>query len=359
MKKGRNRKRTYVTIVLYAIFITIIFNIFALEIFNFNASVRSVIVNGEWDRRKFINGIPIDRSPRQEREFISPFYVVHYGLTYSESCRQVAPETSYHWIKDSTLKYWPQAPEQVSLEHFKASAQWLVEHAETDENGNTHFFYDFDWHYPKYPNGMLKAPWWSGLTDGYAIVLLLRAWDCFGEESYLALARDLYKSVMTPIENGGSLTYFNGHPWIEEYVDPSVRPERMSHVLNGMIYAYFGVRSYEEFISQKIWSDNLFKSIIENITYFDMGNWSYYDALGSEANLKYHGVNKGILEDRRIYTDAFDDILYRWNLGYMFPLVFYLLDGPASYAKYHFALSYLAVLIGGLGIVLALAKWRG
>ena len=76
----------------------------------------------------------------------------------------------------------------------------MVKNARAGTSGLTHLLYDFDWPYAAYPDGKLKAPWWSGLTDAYATTLLLRAWDCFGDQRYLDTAKQLYSSAISPVE---------------------------------------------------------------------------------------------------------------------------------------------------------------
>lgn len=325
---------------------TAIFNAFPLEIFSFNAKTRTLITDGRFTRAYFdTNGLPATLNPRVG-EFRSPFYVVHYGLEYSEVCRKESDASAqYHWQEDPTLEFWPVSGQKLTVEKFRAASEWVVNNIQLDKYGNAHLYYEFDWPYENHPGGILKAPWWSGLTEGHAITLMLRAWDCFKDSKYLDAAEMLYESVTTPVSAGGSLLTLNGHPWIEEYVDPSAPPEELSRVLNGMAYAYFGIKAFEELFGGIGMGDNLKESLVENISVFGKGCWSYYDAIGSSANLKYHRVNQALLEDPRLYDDAFDEYIKNWRIGRYFTVPFFFLDGPTSIAKYHFLASYLALII--------------
>jgi len=339
---------------------TLIFNRYALEIFNFNADLRIWVVgNGEGNQTFSEDGIPYSTTPRHEGRFVSPFYVVHYGLIHSEHCRARAFEGKYHWAEDETVQAWPQPPSS-SLGLFRSSAEWVVRNMRRDDHGNAHLFYDFDWYYPNYPGGELKAPWWSGLTDGHAITLLLRADDCFADPRYRQAAEALYKSTVTPVSGGGSLLLFNGRPWIEEYVDPRVDERGMSRVLNGMAYAYFGVKAFEREAGIDGVGDELRQSIIHNIGEFDRGYWSSYDAIGSSANIKYHKVNLALLEDTRLYTPELDEVIHRWSVGRRFPGLFFVMAGPPSIAKWHFIMTWaLAILIIGYGLLAASRRLAG
>ena len=312
------------------------FNRFALEVSNFNDEVRSWVVGNGWKRQEFsAEGIPYGTTPRHEERFVSPFYVVHYGLIYSEKCRSRTSPVAYHWLEDATVKDWPHPPGS-SLAMFRSSADWVVRNIRQDPRGNAHLFYDFEWFYRGYPEGKLVPPWWSGLTDAHAITLLLRAEDCFGGGEYEQAASALYRSTITPVSLGGSLVSFNGRPWIEEYVDPRAKDTDMSRVFNGMAYAYFGLKAYEQAHGIDGLEKELRASIIANVSAFDRGYWSDYDAIGSAANIKYHRVNLALIEDPRLYSSELDGVIRRWSVGRTLSGFFFVLQGPASIGKWHF-----------------------
>ena len=318
------------------------FAIFGHELEVFNGKVRTFLKRGEFTKFKFSDeGIPSQINARVG-DYISPFYVVHFGMIYSETCRKPEYEGRFHWSEDPTAEFWPGEPEERSISSFRNSLDWLVNAVSYKVEGNAHFIYDFTWPYRGYPDGKLEAGWWSGLTDGYAIVLLLRGYDCFGDDKYLRLATDLYESVLTPIDEGGSLLNWGGLPWIEEYVDPTAPKSGLSRVWNGMAYAYFGVKSYEELTNEKNAAPALFESMKNHVREYDLGYWSYYDAIGTRANIKYHGVNAALIADPRLEGVAADELVRNWALGYRIP-IFYLFKGPLSYALVHAWLTILAI----------------
>lgn len=338
--------RIALSVVVAGIISSVIMNVYAQDISDLNARLRVLAMGGPAEIREFgPDGIPYSRTARMRERFISPFYVTHYGLIYSENCRSKADESAYHWLPDDSRQYWPLPPEISDIGRFKASADWIVDNIRTDESGNAHLFYDFDWPYPFYPDGKLKAPWWSGLTDAQAITLLLRATDCFGGEGYLNAATALYKSVLTPVSRGGSLIMFDGHPWIEEYVDPRAPEESLSRVFNGMVYAYHGIRAYEEYTKSGNTSSDLLESIYANFSKYDDGYWTKYDANGSETNIKYNIITYHILSDKRIYNKIFDDALSRWRVGIVMSGIFYPIYGPNSFGKAHFIATFILIFV--------------
>jgi len=330
------RKSKVWIIVILSFFMSIFtINAIAPQLSYYNIGMRNLLVHGKFQKFSFTKeGIPEQLSPRIGK-YTSPFYVVHFGLLYSEACRSLVDDSKHHWFKDKTLKYWYGNSPKPSLQNFKAALDWLLANADETTYGATHFLYNFDWPYPGYSDGVLRAPWWSGLTDGYAIILLLRGYDCFNDERYIVLAEKLYNSVLTPISKGGSLAYWDGLPWIEEYVDPHISQQEYSHVFNGMVYAFFGVLAYERArnISQGA-SAALLKSIAQHSYNYDMGYWSFYDAVGNPANIKYHCINWALTVDPRISPSIPPEIRRRWGVGVKYPIL-YLIYGPRSVAYYH------------------------
>jgi hypothetical protein len=354
----RRTKAIVISALISSVVATGIFNVWAFEISEFNAAVRTAVTSGGAEQTAFTaDGIPVQTNPRISEKFTSPFYVVHFGLIYSEECRSRVDATDYHWIPDTTSPYWPQPP-QSSIELFQYSANWVLENISNDRHGNAHLMYNFDWPYENYPNGMLQAPWSSGLTDAHAITLLLRASDCFGGSAYLEAAGKLYKSVLTPVQDGGSLNDVGGHPWIEEYIDPRVQATSMSHVFNGMAYAYFGIRAYEESRNVNGIANSLKESIVLSIHSYDRGYWSYYDSVGSPANIKYHRINLALLEDPRLQSPEFDPYIRRWSVGRNNPGLFYVVAGPNSIAKWHFLVLFFAFIALGTLLGVAVAEFR-
>jgi hypothetical protein len=336
------------TLLIWSIIVISCFNKWAYEIININASTRLLLRTGNSKLREFNErGIPISHNAKTKLDFISPFYVVHYGIIYSECIENKDKTDGYHWNKDLALSYWNIHPDIVKSSFFEESAEWIVSNIKTFK-GHSHLLYNFDWPYKNYPHNKLTAPWWSGLTDGYAIILLLRAHDIFGNAKYLTAAEKLYKSVLAPVESGGSTLLMNGLPWIEEYIDPSVPPKDMSRVLNGMIYAYYGIKSFEEHKGiSSIASKKLALSIKSNFHNFSLGNWSYYDSIGNSANIKYHRIHVALLKDFIEGDEELATLSRRWSKGAAFPCFYWLTSPGWPFVKSHFL--GLLLLVLGMG----------
>lgn len=328
----------------WIICVLLVFDKFGYEINQFNAKIRVFFKHGTIEVRSFdAEGLPYSRSAKYSNGFISPFYVVHYGLVYSEVYKDTAVTSGVHWNFDGTIKVWNVPPKEVKREFFINSADWVAKNV-TLLDDNYHLFYNVDWNYKGYPNGGLRAPWYSGLTDAYAMILMLRAYDVNKNDKYLEVAKKLYQSVLTPYEQGGSLTELDGYPWVEEYVDSRVTDrDKFPYVLNGMIYATYGIISYENFFQvHDGYSEKLLESIMHNLEKFDKNGWSFYDLVGNASNMKYHRVHVSLLEEMNELFDGTDNLgvldqLYeKWRSTSIDPGYYWLLNANKTFAFYHF-----------------------
>ncbi|MBS0457773.1 MAG: hypothetical protein JSS44_10640 [Proteobacteria bacterium] len=340
--------------------VTIVFNKGGYAISRFNDSLRVFVTTGDFGVRTVTSeGIPVSHSARTRKSFVSPYYVVHYGLLYSMAVPLAKRHNVEVWREDETFKYWDIAGVDPDETKFRNCANWLVDNAKMLD-GQVHLAYDFDWPYANYPGGALHAPWWSGLTDASAMVVLLRAYDASGDPKYLRVADELYRSVLTPANRGGSLVKFNGHPWIEEYVDPAVKDKPMAFVLNGMAYAANAVQAYEDFTgTTSRAAAGLYASIGENSPKFAMGDWSYYDAIGTPANIKYHIVNTALLAEvgRRLGARSVQGTVDRWEVGVRNPGLFWVMHASFTAALAQFVMEYVLVLVVGMIIIWFVVRW--
>ncbi|KMW71692.1 WblE protein [Photorhabdus luminescens subsp. luminescens] len=357
MKKSKN----IIKIIPYLIIVMIVsytFNKYAYELDEFNGNVRNLVMKGKFTQREFnSNGFPLSHSPHISKPFLSPFYVVHYGLIYS-SLGLNKDNVNILWRTDSSLPGWNVPPPTFNqnelMANFKFSADWLLNNIKLF-HGENHYLYDFDWSYKGYKNNKLSAPWWSGLTDAYAIILLLRAYDYFDDDKYLLTSKLLYQSSLAPIQKGGSLTTLDNMPWIEEYVDPQANSDQLAFVLNGMIYSTYGIESFENYLNiredARI-ADKLYQSISHNIFKFDIKNeWSSYDLIGNPSNIKYHKIHTLLLKDliernQNFKNKEIIDLYNNWNKSADNSGYYYIKHGPISWAYYQFITMYfLSVLV--------------
>jgi hypothetical protein len=131
----------------------------------------------------------------------------------------------------------------------------------------------FDWPYRE----PLKAPWYSGLAQGNGVSMLVRAARATGEECFAAAAHAAFESIRRDVSTGGVLvTDEKKDLWIEEYL---VAPP--SHILNGFIWALWGVYDYARW-SGSSEADDIYdrcvRTLERRIHEFDNGWWSLYEA---------------------------------------------------------------------------------
>ncbi len=279
-------------------FIYFILENYEIQFSNFAAKVTNFAVGNGWNLRYYdAQGIPYSYIARLREKVVSPYYVVHYGLIYSQS---VNPPAGYEWIwpNDDSFKLWGENPPSglITKENFINAADWIIRNLEKDEYGNTHIFYHFQWPYEGTSEGYLQAPWYSGLTDAIAIKLLIRAYAFTKDKRYFDAASRLYNSVLTQIDKGGSLVYDEfGNPWIEEYI--SRNNTKIPFVLNGMIYATLAILDYERFSDvEKPMGYKLIETIKKRTPAFDTGYWTFYDLLGTLAKPKYHFIHVSLMK---------------------------------------------------------------
>ena len=185
------------------------------------------------------------------------------------------------------IQYNPNAVAQYALGHhdllgdtgdpryreiFLRQAEWFLSDLRmVDEDvGLWEYKFDFEYH-----DG-LKAPWRSALAQGQGISVVVRAHQLTNDERYLECASKAFNAFRRTIDEPGGVTYVDpkGHVWFEELIfDPP------THVLNGFIWALFGVHDY--FLATRDDEalrlfDEAVRTLERNLQRYDMGFWSTY-----------------------------------------------------------------------------------
>ncbi len=128
--------------------------------------------------------------------------------------------------------------------------------------------------------GIKQTPWISALTQSVGISVLLRAYQYTGEPRYMSAATAAYRWLTVPVRQGGLQSADIG-TWLEEY--PNQNPAaRSGHVLNGNIWALFGVWDYYRVTgdsSAKAIFNNDVAAIKNNMSWYDLGYWNVYSHL--------------------------------------------------------------------------------
>ena len=216
------------------------------------------------------DGIPLlDYRGSIGRQY-NPIAVAQYGLArFNRWCDARDPRDRAAWL---------------------AASRWLASNLQPNVHGVPVWLHHFDWPYRQ----LLKAPWYSGLAQGNGVSMLVRAAIETGDETFASAAHRAFQSLELPASRGGVLAADTpGEVWIEEYlVDPP------SHVLNGFIWALWGVHDYARWSGSArataLW-DACVKTLEARLDGFDTGWWSLYEAPTAKrrmlASLYYHRLH--------------------------------------------------------------------
>jgi len=202
-----------------------------------------------------------------------------------------------NYFGETGVQYNPDAIAQYALAHFEKylkngdndckeiflrQADWFVEYLKGRDKGIGVWEYDFDWEYFK----TLKKPWYTSLGQGHGISVLVRASLLTGKPIYLDTAKKAFLAFEYPISVNGGVKYLDefGNLWFEEAVI-----EPCTHILNGFIWALWGIYDYwlatKEPVARDLFNEGI-KTLEKNLYKYDNGFWSTYDL----AKTKFPGV---------------------------------------------------------------------
>ena len=169
---------------------------------------------------------------------------------------------------------------------LQAQLDAIVSHVESA--GEWKGWFRAQWNNPKYAE--LRAPWVSALAQGNGISALLRGHAWNGDARLLDCATAMFEALERPMSEGGAtMTDENGHFWLEEY--PMNPP---SHVLNGFIFALWGVLDYARATGNEQawhWWDAGCETLRARLKDYDCGFWSVYDLSHRELATQYYQIN--------------------------------------------------------------------
>ncbi len=135
----------------------------------------------------------------------------------------------------------------------------------------------------------------SAMDTGEAISVLCRAWQTTQRPIYLETAMGCLAAFEIPVEKDGVVDHIrsNGSVWYEE--KPGTR---WTHILNGMIYALWGLRDLHTVTGSpraKALLDAGLTSVEKCLPLFDCGYWSLYHLPKSGPNyvasMMYHELH--------------------------------------------------------------------
>lgn len=213
---------------------------------------------------------------------------------------------------------------EAHYEQFLKAADWFV--GNQDENGA--------WSIPvtrRLAAGRIQLlpGWYSAMSQGQAISVLVRAYVATGSSKYIDAAFRATGVFHVPSGKGGVRAEFLGrYPWYEEYpTNPG------TFVLNGFIYALVGLYDLKLYLDEPdernavdaLYSAGL-DSLKSMIAMFDTGSGTLYDLrhvssndlAPNRARWDYHSthINQLLLLNVTDYDPIFDSTVRRW-IGYL------------------------------------------
>jgi heparosan-N-sulfate-glucuronate 5-epimerase len=227
-----------------------------------------------------VDGYPIDLrvkadAPRGVPPEMQVRGSLHVALTqYALACHE-------HWLA-SGQSAW--------LDSSVATGRYLMQIQEADGS----------WlHHDPFPHTFpLPPPWASGITQGQGASLLVRLYRQTGDDAMAQAAARALAPLFSPQTQGGVGGELGGLPWPEEY---PTNPQ--SHVLNGAIFALWGMRDVAVGLGDeeaRSHFDRGIDSLVANLHRYDTGSWSLYSLfphpINNRASSFYHDLHVHQLE---------------------------------------------------------------
>lgn len=132
----------------------------------------------------------------------------------------------------------------IYLDIAAKNAQRLVDRRVVS-GGAWYYPYDFDFAVHGDTTQTLRAPWYSGMAQGQALSAFVRLFEYTQDPQWQAAADATYGSLRQPPEGEAPFASWVDEAqrlWLEEY--PRYPVDRSEKVLNGHIYALFGLHDY-------------------------------------------------------------------------------------------------------------------
>lgn len=253
------------------------------------------------------------------------YYGGNIGLQYNPNAIAQMSLGFYDLYLDS-IERNDEEKREYYKSRFMEQAQWFLNMGRLVMDDILLWEYTFPFEFREY----LRAPWRSALAQGQGISVCLRAYQITKDDSYLLSAQKAFNSFryMAKEHQGGVLDDYNNNIWLEEYI---VNPP--NHVLNGFIWALWGVRDYAVFFNDN-YAWNLWnlcvKTLRENLKSYDLGFWTCYDIVTAHppkrptmpCSIYYQRLH--ITQMKAMYALTGDVVFYdyaqRWESQLLNPL---------------------------------------
>lgn len=176
-----------------------------------------------------------------------------------------------------------------ALNEFRKLAGWFLVN---QKNGRWEWAIDV-------PSRNQKAPWISCLSQSLGISVLLREYQLEQNEKYLFAARKALEWMKLPItQRGCAYSLKPSGVWYEEYPDAN----NPSHVLNGHMWALFGIWDYFRVTGdpkvKEMFEDGI-SSLLLQLPKYDVGYWSVY-ATTNRVDLVEGNYQQFIIEQLKV-----------------------------------------------------------
>jgi len=164
---------------------------------------------------------------------------------------------------------------------LQANLKWLETNGLNYKNS---ILYPFPFDLPVFSPGSGRV---SGMYQGQILSCFVRAVLLYNKETYLPLCDKVWNSFDINIgEQYGFRDEDENELWFEE--TPQNPP---NHILNGYIFAIWGIYDYIELTgnprAKEEWNKCI-NTLKNNISKYDTGFWSRYDLIDSLASYTYH-----------------------------------------------------------------------
>jgi heparosan-N-sulfate-glucuronate 5-epimerase len=169
---------------------------------------------------------------------------------------------------------------------------------------------------PKYG---IAAPWYSAMSQGQVASVFVRAYLLSRRDRFRSLAEDAIEPLLVQSDN--DFVSFTDHGPILEEGPPSPRSSARSHILNGWIYALWGVwdvsLAFDHRTARDAFDDGV-KCLRATLEQYDVGWWTRYDLtqrrIAHLAKPFYHRIHVGQTEMMYRLTgfSDFRDASRRW-----------------------------------------------
>lgn len=212
---------------------------------------------------------------------------------------------SYDWKKFPENKENSPKNSTEARRMFLNCANWLIEHATYYED-----YAVWEYSYPSFYD--TKPGWRSSQAQALGIQLLIRAYKLTNDPKYLNCAKHSLRVFCVSVEDGGVTDKASSEEWwYDKFADVECTKPK---VLNGMMFALFGIHDFYEWTNDsdaKFLFDNGIISLRKHLREYDAGYYSYYDRLGNVASQHYHNIH--IQQLAQLYDITGDTVFKRYH----------------------------------------------